>query len=143
MTCNLISTTRAVEMTFFRSRLEKKKVENFGRLTSVHFLSIFEGCPFVPNNALGKFKLLRALISPTAKNEPPDWLIFARAFFLLCYVTKERFQSQSEIHSLQTCFSEKRKYRQTTGDGECFQFSDQRTKKREKVCRPHIPFKKF
>ena len=83
MTCNLISTTRAVEMTFFRSRLEKKKVENFGRLTSVHFLSIFEGCPFVPNNALGKFKLLRALISPTAKNEPPDWLIFARA--LLCH----------------------------------------------------------
>ena len=53
-----------------------------------------------------KFKLQRTRSNHVTTKES-DWLIYARAFLLLCYVTKDDFQLQNKNHLIQLCFAEK------------------------------------
>lgn len=61
---------------------------------------------FYPISVQGDFFVRERASFPDVNQNGFHWLNFARAFFLLCYVTNERFR----VRSFQTRFGEERNF---------------------------------
>ena len=68
--------------------------------------SLSTDCVFVNNMGANLNYSARAHHVATKES---DWMIYERAFLLLCYVTKDSFQLQNKNRLIQLCFAEERK----------------------------------